>query len=232
VTIYVRHYDSEQARGVLAAARTKITDILPPWTCSCCGQRVAGQWDACWQCGHFADGTPNAPLAEDMAAQPAGDAEAVPWLNVSRLVAVVASVVLIILLVKHGPIPSFMLAPLVFFFVFLLRQFEPSAGWQSEPQGAAEPGDLSSPTLPATRSEVSRAIVRRAWQAAVLAILAFPPLGFYSMRLLWKLSHRDTPLSWADNWRCWTAFFFNIATILFCSAFVGMLLFALLGTPT
>ena len=173
VTIHVRHCEAEQARRVLVAARAKITEILPPWICSSCGRRVAGQWDACWQCGRLADGTAGGTPDEDMAAQPAGGAEAVPWLNVSRLTAVAASVALMILLLTHGPIPPLVLAPFVFFFVFLLRQFELSPGWQSEPQGAAEPG---------------------------------------------------------RPWRRWTAFFFNIATILFCLAFVGMVLFAFLQT--
>jgi hypothetical protein len=34
-------------------------------------------------------------------------------------------------------------------------------------------------------------------------------------------------MSAADIWRCWIAFFLNIATILFCLAFVRVLLFAL-----
>ncbi len=64
VTIYVRRCEAELARGVLAAASTKITESLPPWICPSCGQRVAGQWDACWQCGHLADGTQGSPVAD------------------------------------------------------------------------------------------------------------------------------------------------------------------------
>jgi hypothetical protein len=90
-----------------------------------------------------------------------------------------------------------------------VRRFEPSSRSEPQPQGSAEPSDLSSHHLSTTRSEISRAIVRRAWQAAVIA-LAFPPLGFYSMRLLWKLVQRDTPLSRIDNGRFWMAFFLNI----------------------
>ena len=116
-----------------------------------------------------------------------------------------------------------MLAPFIVILIFLLWQFEPSSSWESEPQGSAEPSDPSPHNLPTTQSELSKAIVRRAWQAAVIAVLSFPPLGFYSMRLLWKLGQRDTPLSRADNWRCWIAFFLNIATILFCLAFAGLL---------
>jgi hypothetical protein len=62
----------------------------------------------------------------------------------------------------------------------------------------------------------------------VLAAVSFPllafPISLYSMRLLWKLGQRDTPLGRADNWRCWMAFFLNLAMILFCLAFVLLLL--------
>ena len=59
VTVQVRNMDVQQALAVLAAARAKLSASLPPWICSSCGQRVAGRWDACWQCGRSADGTPD-----------------------------------------------------------------------------------------------------------------------------------------------------------------------------
>jgi len=122
-----------------------------------------------------------------------------------------------------------MLAPCVVILVFVLWQFEPSLNRDSQPQGSAEPSDPCSHIHSNTQSEVSKAIVRRAWQAAVIAAFSFPPIGFYSMRLLWKLGQRDTPLGRSDNWRCWTAFFLNIVTILFCLAFAVLLLLGFLG---
>jgi hypothetical protein len=229
VTVHVRHGDAERARETLAAARAKPTVSLPPWTCLSCGQRIAGQWDACWQCGHLADGTRADPPAEDVAAHPEGDAEAGIRQKLSRLFTVAEGVLLVILLFKYGWEPPLILAPLVVIHFFLLRQFEPSSGGETQPQRSAEPSDPSFHILSTTRSELSKAIVRRAWQAAVIAILVFPPLGFYSMRLLWKLWQRDTPLSRADKGRCWTAFLLNIATILFCFILAGALLFAFLG---
>jgi len=229
VTVHVRHMDVIQAREVLTASRAKPSACLPPWICSSCGQRVAGQWDACWQCGHSTDGTLVSPPTEVSAAQPQDDADAERWLNVSRLFTAVAVVVLVVLLCKYGWKPPLTLAPCVVIVVFLLRQFELSSSRESQPQGPAEPSDRSSPNLSTTRSEVSKAIVRRAWQAAVIAALSFPPLGFYSIRLLWKLGQRDTSLSWTDNGRCWTAFLLNIAAILFCLAFAWALLLGFLG---
>jgi len=226
VPIYVRRCDAERARGVLAAARARLTESLPPWTCLSCGQRVAGQWNACWQCGHWADGTQGSPVGDDSAAQPEDHTEIVAWWNVPRVFVVAASALSVILLLKLGLTLPLMIAPFAFVVYFLLQQFEPASDGQPEPQAAAEPSDGYSPHLSATRSEVSRATVRRAWHAGVFGILVFPPLGFYSMRLLWKLSHRDVPLSLADTWRCLAVFFFNIATIAFCLAFLGMLLSA------
>ena len=100
--------------------------------------------------------------------------------------------------ITRGPIPPLILAPCVFFFVFLLWRFEASSDWQSGRDDMAGPGDRSSCNPRATRSQVSKAIVTRAWQAAVLGLFCFQPLGFYSMRLLWKLSGRDTQLGRAD----------------------------------
>ena len=229
VTVHVRNKDAHQARKALTAARAKPSASLPPWTCLSCGQRIAGQWDACWQCGRLADGTPVSAHTEASAAQPQGDTEGGVWLNVPRFVTAAAIIAMVLLLCKYGWIPPLQLAPCAVLLIILLWQFEPSASLESEPQGAAEPRDTRSHNRSVTRSEVSKAIVRRAWQAAVIAVLSFPPLGFYSMRLLWKLGQRDTPLSRGDNWRCWTAFFLNIATILFCLAFAGLLLLAFFG---
>ena len=93
----------------------------------------------------------------------------------------------------------------------------------------AGPGDRSSCNPRATRSQVSKAIVTRAWQAAVLGLFCFQPLGFYSMRLLWKLSGRDTQLGRADTWRRCAAFFFNLLSILVCCWFVLAPLSGLFG---
>ncbi len=65
--------------------------------------------------------------------------------------------------------------------------------------------------------------------ASLLAALAFPPLGLYSLRLLCKLAVRSTPLGRADKCRSAAAFVLSVATSLFCLAILGMLLLALVG---
>ncbi len=232
VTLHVRNEDVNEAREVLLAARAKPSASLPPWICSSCGQRIAGQWDACWQCGHATDGTPASPYTESSPAQPQDAADAGIWLNVPRLFTAVAVVLFVLMLVnlRWRWNPPLILVPLVVILITsLLWQFEGSSSRESQSQGPAEPDDQFSHNHSIARSEVSKAIVRRAWQAAVIAAFTFPPLGFYSMRLLWKLAQRDTPLSWPDTWRCWTAFVLNVVTILFCLAFAGLLLRGFLG---
>jgi len=106
-----------------------------------------------------------------------------------------------------------------------MRQFRASAAGPSEPQPPAEPDEPPLAEASVTRSQLSRAIVRRAWQAAVIGLCVFPPLNFYSLWLLWKLVPRDTPLGNADRRRCEAAFLINIVTILLCVLLYGLVPF-------
>jgi hypothetical protein len=115
---------------------------------------------------------------------------------------------------------------IVLVFVLCLQRLVQSPEGEAEPQGATEADVPLVIRRSGTRSEVSRAIVQRAWQAAVIAVLTFPPLAFYSMRLLWKLNERDTPLGWPDRCRMWAAFFLSMGAILLCMAIVGLGLYA------
>jgi hypothetical protein len=226
-TIDVHQRDAEHAREALAAARATTTEVRPYWTCSTCGQRVAGQWDVCWQCGHAADGAEGDVFVAEAVALPAGGADLAPWWHLPRFVAVVATGALLYVLLRHGPMVPLMLAPLVIFFVFLLWRFEAKPGTESKPGLAIEPEDQLASRFQATRSAANRATVQRAWQMAVLAILYFPPLGFCSMRLLWKLSQRNTPLGQADQWRCGAALICSVIAIIQCLVFAVMLAFGM-----
>jgi hypothetical protein len=227
VTVHVRRRDAGRAQEVLMAARTPSMDGARSWNCSSCGSRIGGQWDACWQCGDWVDGTPSNP-PEDVPTQPDGDRESGIWRNLSNPFLVAAGVVLVALLLKYGLIPSLIAAIYVVILFWLLRQFEPPTGSQPRLPAAAELTGLPPRFLSRTRSAVTRAIVERAWRAAMFAAFAFPPLGFYSMRLLWKLRSRNTPLSRADRWRAWTTFFLSVAAILYCLLMAGLLVSAFL----
>jgi hypothetical protein len=217
VTVYVRRRQVEQAREALAAARARYGDHPSAWTCPACGTRISGQWDACWQCGRWADREP-APPAENAPPQArAGEPPAIFW-NVPRLFGAIVGLLAVFLLIKHGPGPALAVGAIAALLVFLMWQFEPSP--HDEPAQAVDVNERPPHDFRRTRSAVSRATVQRAWQAAVIGFFSFPPLGFYSMRLLWKLGRRETPLSHADNWRTWLAFFLNILAILYCFVFV------------
>ncbi|MGO8691702.1 MAG: hypothetical protein ACLQLG_18940 [Thermoguttaceae bacterium] len=225
VPVYVRYREAQRACEVLAAARAKLAESLPPWTCPSCGQQVAGRWSACWQCGRVADGTPGQPLAEDAAAPPGGEAEVADTSGASRVIAVAVAIVMIVLLVTCRLKTIAFLAPLALILLVFQRLFQLSSTGPLEPQAPAEPDVPPPPKWSATRSQLSRAIVRRAWQSAVIGLVVFPPLNFYSMWLLLKLMQRDTPLGRADRWRCGMALLLNIGIILFFAAFCGLLPF-------
>jgi hypothetical protein len=43
--------DVDRAREVIDAALAPSTVTERPWPCPKCGESIAGQFDACWQCG-------------------------------------------------------------------------------------------------------------------------------------------------------------------------------------
>ena len=196
-----------------------------------CARRAVSVWPGNGMpAGNAATGRTARPAIrlKDIAAKPKDDSEAGPRQDASSLYAVAACVAMIALLLTYGVKLALILASLVFAFAFLLRWFRVLSGLRSEPQPATEPDDLFVRRPSKTRSEVSRAKVRRAWQAAVLAALAFPPLSFYSMWLLWKLRRRHTPLSRADTWRTWIALLLDVVLIIICFACFVMVLLALI----
>jgi hypothetical protein len=232
VKVYVRAGDAQRADEVLAGARAKPTRSLSPWTCSHCGQRVAGRWNACWRCGLWMDGTAGEPLAGEGQPRAPGEAEPTIWHDIPKLFGVAAGVLVVLVLLAGGRQalgPALILALCAAVIVLLLRRFEALPGGEPERERAAGDGDHVGDSAPVTRSAVAQASVRRAWQAAVIAVLSFPPLGFYSLRLLWKVCRRATPLSRADRRRCWMALLFNVATVVFCLGFAAMLFLAAAG---
>jgi len=45
----LRNGDALNARGLIDTARAAVVPS-PDWTCRSCGERVEGQFDACWRC--------------------------------------------------------------------------------------------------------------------------------------------------------------------------------------
>jgi hypothetical protein len=87
------------------------------------------------------------------------------------------------------------------------------------PDGLKEAWPTRPDTLTVRRSRVAQAIVTRAWRAAVLGFLTFPPLGLYSLWLLYRLLARNLPLTATDRFRCRAAVVVDV-----CAIAMGLLL--------
>lgn len=46
----LRNGEELRARGLIDAARAAVLEPAPDWICAACGERVEGQFDACWRC--------------------------------------------------------------------------------------------------------------------------------------------------------------------------------------
>jgi hypothetical protein len=221
VKVLVRRGDARYARHVLSAARARPAESLPPWKCRSCGQRVYGQWDTCWRCGRRADDAPGEALPAQIDTEPYPKPGKAWKLSVLFCAAGLAGLV-VILLTGNLKLPL-LLAPLVCLCYVFLRQFEQSA--DSPEEETVEMREAPPAAVPRLHRNLSAAIVRRAWHASVFS-LGFPPLGFYSMALLWKLGQRTTPLSIADQWRSWAAMVLSALAILYCLGLAGLVLYA------
>ncbi len=239
VKVHVRRCQSEDARRVLAEARTRPTESLPPRTCPHCAQRLAAQWEVCWQCGLGPDETPGDQAAEDTQPRPQGEPDTERGLGGTGLCALPLVVMLLAQLWRYGLVPFLVNVPVVVFYGLLLnllgrvpdeRPEEPGPDATAERGPAAGPPEPPSSGRSGTQSRVGRAIVLRGWQAAVLGAFMFPPLGVYSLRLLCKRSLRNIPLGRADKLRYAMSFFLGGLAAVLCVFAVVVLSMALAET--
>jgi hypothetical protein len=87
-----------------------------------------------------------------------------------------------------------------------------------------EPDDADENSPHAVTRLPSNARVQRAWQAAMISFLIFPPLGFYSLGLLWNLAGKHLHARPADYGRIVVSFVLSVVSILYCLLFaVGVL---------
>jgi hypothetical protein len=227
VTVQVRRGDAPHAHALLTAPCVKMSEARPPWTCSSCGQRIAGDWDVCWRCGDSTDVSFNDSLDDQASATPPGYHYMAAAQQLTRIIVASIVVLFVLLPLAVGALPLALVSAL---FVGILIYFMGRFALFSSPAGEGSPAldseRVSSSSFTQTKSEVSKAIVRRAWQASVLGAFGFPPLGFYSIRLLWRIAGRNTPLGTADRWRVTLAFILSLVAILYCFLFVALLTMA------
>ena len=244
VTVDVRRGDARRAHNVLTAAHDGRAEKRPSWTCPTCGQQIPGEWQACWQCAASPAGAAEAGAPEDdavefgaaevgaegeIAAAPQVDAEAasMPAFSFHKVLGAAAIVIFVLIPLATGHIvPALCIAPFVFLVVFILTRFDPP----TDPPAKSPPHTAESPDAAGAKdadnaiildnfsfpqTAIRNATVRRAWQASVIACLAFPPLRFYSFGLLWNLAGRRLPLHPADRWRTRAAYVLSILSIIF-----------------
>jgi hypothetical protein len=50
-TVWVEESDATRARVLIDEIQQHEPSRLPPWDCPDCGEKLAGQFSACWKCG-------------------------------------------------------------------------------------------------------------------------------------------------------------------------------------
>jgi hypothetical protein len=221
VSVEVRRGDAQHAHALLAAGREHSLGHRPSWNCPSCGERIAGEWDVCWRCASSTEGASDeAQAGQAAAAEPVDDqAASQDRLLILLPVSIIGLFILMSFVGATRP-EALVTAAFAGILVYLIaRSALFPAPVEEEPQAQNDLQTLESEGETAqdgsdTKSEVSKAIVRRAWQASVLGAFGFPPLGFYSMRLLWKLAGRHTPLGTADRWRVGIAFTLSLLAVI------------------
>jgi hypothetical protein len=211
VTVHVARRDAEDARRCVMLIRTNPAESQPSWTCPSCSATVWGSWPVCWLCGASTDGSQALPSAEEEAAsEPTVESAQIYSPSILALSVVM---VLLVVLLCGGPLATLATVPFVVLFIVMLLAIGGETAASPMPEGCEEPGPTW-PDAPAPKlSRVAQARVVRAWRAAVIGFFEFPPLGLYSLWLLYRLATRSMRLSRADRLRCRAAIVLDLCSI-------------------
>lgn len=202
VRVDVAARDAEAARAVVNPAHDEPAEGSPPWTCSRCGTRGFASWDVCWNCGDSKDGISEPASCGDEAVRPETPDD-IREKTGSAFLVFLAAMVLVAIFSIGGFVSFLAAAALVVFVLLLFRQQDSGEG----ETGAVEEED--SRVAPVARNS----IVERAWRAAVFGCFAFPPLGLYSLWLLWRVFFRRRRLGGIDRLRFVVALILDILAI-------------------
>lgn len=190
VRVHVAARDAEAARAIVNPAHDEPAEGPPPWTCSTCGTQGFPSWDVCWNCGVSKDGIPEPEPCGDEAIRPETPDDV--WEKTGSALLVFFAAMLLVTIFSISGVVSFLAAAaLVVFVLFLFRKQDSD---ERETDAAEDEGPRPAPV---GRSS----IVERAWRAAVFGCLVFPPLGLYSLWLLWRVFSRGTRLGRMDRCR-------------------------------
>jgi len=223
VTVLVSARDAEAARALLNPAHDEPAEGQSSWTCSMCGARGFSSWDVCWNCGVPADGAPSPGPGRDDATPPEAPIRA---RNVSSgLLGALVAMVLLAFFLAGGIVAFLAAASFVGLVVLGILAWNSGAAPQPTEDGVREPGRDAFGTPSEKRACLRNSIVERAWRASIFGLLAFPPLGLYSLWLLWRVFFRKTRLGRIDRARYILALIVDLAIPLGFVIWPAMLFF-------
>ncbi len=122
VTVHIRRGDWHWARILLDAVRSGRSEDRPSWTCRFCGQRIGGEWEACWHCGCSMDDAAG-ELPEPVAPPPDNGRLAIAQ-QMGRLIGAAAILLFVLLPFALGLIvPALANAVYIALLIYLLGRF-------------------------------------------------------------------------------------------------------------
>jgi hypothetical protein len=225
VKVLVRESDAGRARRLLAGEEDEDPSAQPARTCPHCDSSVPAAWEVCWSCGALADGTPFpwGPSQDAIQEEPR-EAMKTGWADVVGLFAL--TVLLIFVAFRGSPLVLFLWPILVWVFWLLarrgpqkVRQEKGRTDWEAEGETTRTPDDE-----PFGDPYTGDVVARRAWLAAVLGLLWFPPLILYALWVLGNLDPEADPLSQAGARRRQAGFVLTaVGLLIYGAVFLAML---------
>ncbi len=211
VTVHVSAADADAARGLLVFPHDEEAEAQRPWTCSTCGARGYPSWDVCWNCGASVDGVPSPEFGHDEATPREAPVRA---RNVrSGLLGALVAMVLLAFFLAGGLGPFLGATLFAVLMVALVHAWDSDATPQPAPDEMGDHSRDAIGALPAKQPRMRNSVVERAWRASVLGFCAFPPLGLYSLWLLWRVFFRGIRLGRSDRVRCILALILGVLAI-------------------
>jgi hypothetical protein len=226
VKVYIDSTRLENAARVLVGDMSSGCESSEPeqpeWPCPQCGAEVPAGWESCWQCA------PELPANRDSAVASEAQGDLSRGDSPHFLLASAASVWLAWSVISFGMQFTIYLG-VVFaaniLFSLLISGPGPVSGNANSADAEAEAAARVTPLLrwPSHAAKFN-AVAQRAWRAAVVGLLWFPPLLLYSLCVLFRLGWRWSNLSRIG--RAWVGG--SVAILVAAATKWGMLLWLIL----
>jgi hypothetical protein len=230
VGLLVRQTDSETARNVLREAAGGPFQPDPSQTCSTCSEPLFDGWENCWRCGSDRAGHADRPAEEDTPAEPNGfdAADRVELLGVAALMTGILFAYLPELPVYRPEavvyLPELLLAVSFVWICQLVLSLHVGTREAAAISEEQEPSD----TLPSRREMTAEDVAARAWRAAVFGAIWFPPLIYYSMYVLRRLTRSRLPITRRARKRRLAAWWTNLLFVIPRTVAIAMVIIALM----